>query len=432
VNKAIKKTAGKASPVAFFSFFEIFFPKRGNKNHVALSYTKDDTMTQKQTYADFLTDDEFVRWRLTDDEELENFWKSYISEKPELHDEFAKAIQYFSRIRFKDDSLSESDSNRLLQRIQDSLATADVKKRTTKLWIRYVTAACVALVIGYSTYSYLSKRDGKPVEAENIITGENLEEQDIKLITNAQTTTFASNIDINVGKDGAVTVKDAEGEKQIVTDAEALNKIVVPYGKRSKLELADGTKVWINSGSMLEFPSRFTGKTRSVNVVGEVYLEVAKDGKPFIVHTLNMDVKVYGTAFNVSAYADRNVASVVLVEGKVSVKAARSDEEMMMQPQEMASFLNNRLYKETVDVLRYTSWKDGYLLLNQTPFAEILEQLEQYYNLSFDVRENVNLRNITCTGKIYLSDNLDDVLKTISLLSSTQYERENNKIFIEY
>ena len=389
-------------------------------------------MTQKRTYVDFLTDDEFIRWRLTDDKGLGKFWESYISENPDLRDEWAKAIRYFSNIRFNDEYLPEADYNELFRRIQDSISTTNRKKRTAGRWIRYAAAACVALAIGFSTYLYRSKVNEKPVTAEHFIVGENLEEQDIKLITNTETTSFSSNVNINVGKDGAVTVKDAGGEKKIATDEETLNKIVVPYGKRSKLELADGTEVWINSGSVMEFPSKFTGKTRMVNVVGEVYLEVAKSDKPFIVHTSDMDIKVYGTAFNVSAYANNSVTSVVLVQGKVGVKTVRSGEEMMIKPDEMASFSNNRLYRETVDVRKYTSWKDGYLLLDQTPITEILKQLEQYYNLSFDIGKNVNLQNITCTGKIYLSSNLDDVMHTISLLSSTRYKRENNKIYIEY
>jgi ferric-dicitrate binding protein FerR (iron transport regulator) len=166
--------------------------------------------------------------------------------------------------------------------------------------------------------------------------------------------------------------------------------------------------------------------------VGEIYLEVVKDRKPFIVNTSDMNITVYGTAFNVSAYADRHTPSVVLVEGKVGVKNTLSGEEMMMMPKEMVSLQNNRLNRETVDIRKYTSWKDGYLLLDRTPVTEVLKYMEQYYNLSFDIKENVNLRDITCTGKIYLTPNLDDIMKTVSLLSSTKYTRENNKIYIQY
>ncbi|MDR1097790.1 MAG: DUF4974 domain-containing protein, partial [Tannerella sp.] len=81
-------------------------------------------------------------------------------------------------------------------------------------------------------------------------------------------------------------------------------------------------------------------------------------------------------------------------------------------------------------VTRYISWKDGYLQLDKTPVAEVLKQVERYYNLSFDMQENLDLSTKKCSGKIYLSDNLDNVMKTISLLSGTRYERDDKNIYI--
>jgi hypothetical protein len=391
-------------------------------------------MTRKQTYKDLLANDNFIRWRLLGDDKPTCLEEFYIAENEEARVELEKAVNEFSKIRLNKEFLSETDVNRLWQKIQESADSKRNRKYLYLRWIRYAVAACFVLVIGFSAYLMTSNPKDRPVTADNIIIGENLEEQDIKLITNSETTSFSSNINVDVDKDGSVTVKDAAGseEKQITTEKETMNKIIVPYGKRSKLELSDGTKVWVNSGSVLEFPGKFIGKTRIVKLSGEIFLEVAKDKKPFIVHTADMDIIVYGTTFNVSSYADGNISSVVLVEGKVGVKTILSGEETMMKPSEMLSFQDNRLYKETVDTRKYTSWKDGYLLLNQTPVTDVLKQLEQYYNLSFDIRDNVNLHSITCTGKIYLSSNLDDIMKTISLLSSTKYRWENNKIYIEY
>ena len=86
--------------------------------------------------------------------------------------------------------------------------------------------------------------------------------------------------------------------------------------------------------------------------------------------------------------------------------------------------------KESVDVNLFTSWKDGYLTFNETPILEALKQIERYYNLSFKFDENIAFSGNTCTGKIILSDNLDNVLTTLTLISSTNYKRENNSIYI--
>ena len=92
-----------------------------------------------------------------------------------------------------------------------------------------------------------------------------------------------------------------------------MNRIVVPYGKRSNITLADGSKVWLNSGTQLDFPTTFTGSTREINVNGEIYIEV-KENKdiPFIVNTNNMSINVYGTSFNVTAYENNSPNSASL------------------------------------------------------------------------------------------------------------------------
>ena len=86
--------------------------------------------------------------------------------------------------------------------------------------------------------------------------------------------------------------------------------------------------------------------------------------------------------------------------------------------------------KQAVDVNRIISWKDGYLTLDRTPVSEVLKQIGRYYNLAFDYKADVNLQKRTCTGKIYLSDNLDYVMTTVALLSSTGYEKQGNRIYI--
>ena len=88
------------------------------------------------------------------------------------------------------------------------------------------------------------------------------------------------------------------------------------------------------------------------------------------------------------------------------------------------------IQKKKVDVSKYTSWKDGYLMFSATPVPEVLRQIGRLYNLSFDVGNNLNLKNKQCTGKLVLSENLDDVLNTIAALSGTTYEKSNGKIII--
>jgi ferric-dicitrate binding protein FerR (iron transport regulator) len=162
-----------------------------------------------------------------------------------------------------------------------------------------------------------------------------------------------------------------------------------------------------------------------------MYIEVAHDKeKPFYVHTPDFKLRVYGTKFNLSNY-DNSPGSVVLVEGSVSVQSGT--EEMFLNPNEQLLISRGKApERQTVDVTHYISWKDGYLLLENTPMTDVLDKVERYYNLSFNYEQDVNLKKRTCSGKIYLSENLDNVMTTITLLSATQFKKENNRIYISH
>lgn len=101
-----------------------------------------------------------------------------------------------------------------------------------------------------------------------------------------------------------------------------------------------------------------------------------------------------------------------------------------MQHNDMVIYQNHQFVKKQVDVSHYTSWKDGYLEFDDTSIIEVLDKIGRYYNLSFDFGNQPLLLQRTCSGKIYLSENLDTVLATISLLSSAEYRKENQIIFI--
>jgi ferric-dicitrate binding protein FerR (iron transport regulator) len=142
-------------------------------------------------------------------------------------------------------------------------------------------------------------------------------------------------------------------------------------------------------------------------------------------------VEVHGTSFNVTSYDNLN-STVILVEGHVSLRKNGVNRSVSLYPNELAVYNSESLEfdKKEVNVEDYTSWKDGYLSLNKTPMTEVLKRISRYYNLSFNYDNSVELQNRSCTGKIQLSENLENVMTTISLLTSTSYEIENNRIYI--
>ncbi|MDR1407973.1 MAG: FecR domain-containing protein [Tannerella sp.] len=389
--------------------------------------------TTIQNCSDFLADDRFALWRLTGDRELETFWNDFLKTRPELKGEFEKAAGLFAGLHLDSEPLSDIETEHLRQRIRATVGQGR-RHRPARRLVAYAAAACLALAAGLSLHHYYNGTKGARADLPpHTIVGENLEAKDIYLITD-DTTAFEKNVFVQVNESGQTIVHEANGGKTTIleTGNAKMNKLVVPYGKRSQLTLPDGTEVWLNSGTVLEFPVAFTGETREIHLSGEMYIEVAEArNKPFVVHTDGFRVQVYGTKFNISAYSDDDAQSIVLVEGNVSVKAD-SDSEMFMTPHDMLTYSHSRWDRKHVDVTAYLSWKDSYIMLDHTPVDEVLRLLKRYYNLSFNVHDDVSFAARTCTGKIYLSDNLDDVMETIALLSSTRYMRNEKTIYLQY
>lgn len=384
-------------------------------------------------YTDFLKDEQFIRWQLLPDEELNARWQDFMEKHPHLDEEIRQAVDYLKTAGLNKSKLDEEDRRKLLRRIQ---ATIERNSRAIKIRrvIRYAVASCAAIALAIAGLHLFIRPEERSVMQSGTerIVGRLLSHQDIQLISDNETRSFQSNIKLNVSDEGTITIThENEREETLDMDKASLNQLVVPYGKRTQLILSDGSKIWLNSGTILEFPAEFSAQNREINLMsGEIYAEVAPDKtKSFYVHTSDFHVKVYGTKFNISHYSD-SPQSVTLVEGSVGLRSG-TDSEWFLSPKEQAVYKKNGMFdKQAVDVNSIISWKDGYLTLDRTPVSEVLKQIGRYYNLAFDYETDVNLQKRTCTGKIYLSDNFDYVMTTVALLSSTGYEKQGNKIYI--
>ncbi|WP_106831319.1 FecR family protein [Parabacteroides pacaensis] len=383
-------------------------------------------------YTDFLQDTDFIRWCLTKDVELEKRWEVFLNRHPEYRDHFKLAVEHWSQVRLNAGSLTSEEKAVLQQRIRTSVYAIKYVRKMRR-WIYSGVAACILVLLGITFHWFrpTENRDRTENEKPAFIVGQALQAQDICLISGTSAASFKEDIQVKVGEDGSAKIVRANNkEEKIKIKKEILNKLVVPYGKRSKIELADGTRIWLNSGSVLEFPTHFPGSVREIRLSGEMYAEVAEDkSKPFIVHTSGFDVQVYGTRFNVSAYQDDPEPSCVLVQGHVGIRSA-TEPEIQMKENDRIVYRNNRMIKTQVEVSSYICWKDGYLEFDEASILDILDRIRRYYNLSFDFGDKAVLQKRKCSGKIYLSDNLDTVLTTLSILSSTEYRKENQTIII--
>lgn len=213
------------------------------------------------------------------------------------------------------------------------------------------------------------------------------------------------------------------GSEEIV-----FQEVKAAYGTQTKLFLADGTNVWLNSGSTLRFPISFKNMDeRKVELNGEGYFEVTKnDTKPFIVKGHELDVKVYGTSFNVSAYKEYNSMVVALVEGKVGLVKdynGKQTELMVLEPNNVAEFnveSNTLKRREDVKMNKYTAWRDGYIVFYGDPIDKVVQRLEKWYNVDIEIGDKT-LRDYRFTATLY-DESLEQVLSLLSLSSPMQYK----------
>ncbi|MEA5045865.1 MAG: FecR family protein, partial [Petrimonas sp.] len=320
-------------------------------------------MTDKLfTCSTFLEDKKFVQWRLLREEELDKYWLSFIKENPELEEEFNKAIRICDKIRINEKNFADTYS--LYQRILQSISIHRTNKQKRKNIIYFLSAAAaVMLLLIISTVYILNKNTVSTLNEE--IIGKTLPDEHVTLMTGGKIVTLNQDAKVRLDNRQISYTDSSNTTKSIEVDNVQINKLIVPNGKRSSITLIDGSEIWINSGTEVTFPSAFNKKTREIYVEGEIYINVAKsNGRPFIVHTPNLEIQVFGTRFNVSAYNSEQTASIVLVNGKVQVKSA-GNKQITMNPNEMVELLEGSMTKKNVDVSLYTSWVNGVFIFNR-------------------------------------------------------------------
>jgi hypothetical protein len=302
------------------------------------------------------------------------------------------------------------------------------KKQVHLRYFRY--AASLLLLIGIGSIGfYLTTQ--MPVN-EVIVSNEPPDNDAILILANGEKVKINSKQStVQYSADGSgIVVNDSSGIVQPVS-AKGLNQLIVPYGKRSYIVLSEGTKVWLNSGSKLIFPSVFNEKSREVILEGEAFFDVAKNKeKPFYVKTEAFKMKVYGTKFNVQAYLQDNDCQIVLVEGKVSMNVGEGfqSQEVFLAPNQKATKSKGEEKFDITNVENteiYTAWIDGYLTFTNEDVSDLLKRVSRYYNVEIDTELPENIEKIY--GKLDLKDDLGRVLDGIAFISKTKYKKDGNK-----
>ncbi|MGQ8336213.1 FecR family protein [Sunxiuqinia sp. A32] len=205
-------------------------------------------------------------------------------------------------------------------------------------------------------------------------------------------------------------------------------EINVPEGAKSKFMLPDSTYGWLNSGAKLKYSPKFLDN-RVVELEGEAFFDVKHfNNSKFIVSTRDMDVKVLGTQFNVSAYLNDPYTSVTLEKGKVEVigKSAKFKKDLV--PGDIISYNHNRksLNFDKVDTKIYTSWKEGYLVINNEPLGQAALKIERWYNAELII-EDETLKNFVFKAT-FNDEPLEEVMRLIAMTTPIDYQIEKRDV----
>ena len=206
------------------------------------------------------------------------------------------------------------------------------------------------------------------------------------------------------------------------------HRLVTPHSGEYRLRLGDGTLVYVNSESQLEYPPVFHAGERRVSLSGEAYFEVARSGDPFIIEIAGMEIRVLGTQFNVRAYEGEAAFHTTLVDGSVEVTAdART---VVLSPGEQAILRQGEeLTKRQVDVSKYAAWKDGFVAFDDERLEDIMLQLGRWYNMDVEFQSPA-LRDIRFTGNLDRYGDIRILLEKIEKLDIVDFDIRGTHISV--
>ncbi|PRD49194.1 FecR family protein [Sphingobacterium haloxyli] len=303
------------------------------------------------------------------------------------------------------------------------------KKQNNRLVWR--VAATIALVCSLGLNIWFFKTDTSNEEQVNT-PALNLDVDDVQpanlgakiILANGKEVKVDDTLNIASGSSiigDALGISNESGRPELI-----FHTLVVPAANFFKITLSDGTAVWVNAASELRFPEDFGADERRVYLKGEAYFEVEKDAeRPFFVETEEVNIRVLGTHFNVSAYG-KNVKTS-LAEGRVEV--LNEKQSVIIAPGQSAEWSNGDLKVRTTNLKRDLAWKNNVFYFKNDHIVNIANQLKRWYNIDVSLSQDVPLHN-TYSGEIDRDVKLSEVLTMLQFVSDLKFTLNTNKLLI--
>ncbi len=403
-------------------------------------------MTEKNytgySVEDLLDDQEFVSAvnRINTSEE----WEQFLQSETESRNNMIQARKFILLFQISEGILDEERKHKLWNNIRGINVKHSGNYKLIKLKTFARIAASILIIISIGGLFYLHfnqvenqyrfsesandlKRD-KPLLVLSDGTKVGLEKSESEI------TVLKDRDAIQINNDSIVKNQTSVDEN---TNEVKFNEVIIPFGKKSKLLLEDGTIVWLNAGSRFAFPSKFNGMKREVNLDGEAYFEVARNvNHPFIVSTGAVNVEVLGTKFDISAYSSDNLSETVLLEGSINIWDNNKffKDKTLMAPNQKATYNKTGkviVLRPELEPEKCIAWVEGWYQFTNEKLEDVLKKLERYYNVRFEYDQAVISKVLPVSGKLDLKDSLSEVLVVLSRVAKFEYQISENIINIK-
>jgi transmembrane sensor len=360
-------------------------------------------------------------------------------EEQGLLEEYYKRLDALSELELSDQEESKFQQS-MLQQIQTRIATEEEPiqpklKRSYKIWYM---AASILLLLAVGSYFYEAKTPAPVVQNANLKTN------DISPGSNKAVLTLSNGkkIVLSDANNGVLTnqgstkiVKKANGELAYQVENKdsnpqtLFNTITIPRGGQYEVILPDGTTVLLNAASSLTYPTQFNGKQRTVELKGEAYFEVAKrKAMPFVVKTSDIEIKVLGTHFNISAYQDDPAITTTLLEGSVSINKGNVTTLLKPGQQGIARSDLSTVAVQDADVEQVMGWTKGSFVFADLSIKEVMKIASRWYDIDVEYQGNVQSKKFGGTTSRY--KNITELLEYMKITGGVNYKIEGRRVIL--
>ena len=368
-----------------------------------------------------------------DEKEYAEFWERLReeSQKESFSGEFQQLWEY---ARKKKPIVAPEAWNRKIQEHIDRAEDGRTPVKKNRMFPKLGWAAAVVLLAA-GAYLFYTRTFRSP--AEVVVAGQVRDlppggSKAVLTLADGSTVVLDSTHSTAISRQGSAEIHQA-GAGRIAyeahgsdPDAVVYNTLQTPRGGDYQIDLADGTKVWLNAASSLRFPTSFSGPSRDVRITGEAYFEVAPDARaPFIVHIDNMKIKVLGTSFNVNAYDNEAFVRTTLLTGAVSVQQGATitrlvpGDQARVDKQGKIEVLKNAALEETV------AWKNNLFWFDNNTIEEVMRQLARWYNVNVRINGDIHEH---FTGSLPRDVKVSQVFQILQETSNVHFEIKDNTI----